>query len=83
VSIGSDTGLSPRSAWDPWSGALHVAAGSHAGTTAPGIGDSRAIRADDLALVPAEPLATDSRARFEVNPPWLKEVWRRPESMGT
>ena len=35
----------PRPAWEPWSGALHVAAGSHAGTTAPAIGDSRAIHA--------------------------------------
>lgn len=83
ASVGSDTGLSPRSAWEPWSGALHVAAGSHAGTTAPAVGDSRAIRAGDLMLIPAEPVAADSRARFEVTPPWLKEVWRHPESTGT
>lgn len=83
ASIGSDTGLQPRPAWEPWSGALHVAAGSHAGTTAPAIGDSRAIRAGDLVLIPAEPIARSTRARFDVAPPWLKEVWSRPEAMGT
>lgn len=82
-SIGSDTGLRPRAAWEPWSGALHVAAGSHAGTTAPAIGDSRAIHGGDLVLTPAEPLARASTARFDVTPPWRKEVWRRPEAMGT
>jgi hypothetical protein len=83
ASIGSDTGLAPRPAWERWTGSLHVAAGSHAGTTAPGPGDSRMIRAGDLVLVPAEPVAAASGARFEVTPPWLKEVWRRPEATGT
>ena len=83
ASIGSDTGLRPRPAWEPWTGALHVAAGSHAGTTAPAIGDSRAIHRGDLLLIPAEPVAVASRARFAVTPPWLKEVWSRPEAMGS
>lgn len=82
-SIASDTGLAPRSAWEPWDGGLHVAAGSHAGTTAPSPADSRSIPREDIVLVPAEPLARSSRARFDVTPPWLKEVWTRPESMGT
>jgi len=82
-SIGSDTGLRPRSAWAGWTGALHVAAGSHAGTTAPALGDSRAIRAGDLLLVPAEPVAAVTRARFAVAPPWAKQVWAFPEAMGT
>jgi hypothetical protein len=83
ASIGSDTGLRPRPAWERWSGALHVAAGSHAGTTAPAIGDSRAIRAGDIVLIPAEPIARSTRARFDVPPPWRKDVWSRPEAMGT
>jgi len=83
ASIGSDTGLIQRPAWEPWSGALHVAAGSHAGTTMPGLGDSRMIRAPDLQLLPAEPVAAASGARFAVAPPWRKDVWRRPEAMGT
>lgn len=82
-SIGSDTGVAPRPAWEPWTGTLHVAAGSHAGTTMPGLGDSRMIDRGDLALVPAEPVATASGARFAVTPPWRKEVWRRPEATGT
>lgn len=82
-SIGSDTGLRPRPAWAGWTGALHVAAGSHAGTTAPALGDSRAIHARDLLLVPAEPLAAAAPARFAVPPPWAKEVWIDPEAMGT
>jgi hypothetical protein len=82
-SIGSDTGLRPRPAWEPWTGALHVAAGSHAGTTAPAIGDSRAIHARDLLLIPAEPVAAGTRVRFAVAPPWAKQVWRAPEAMGT
>jgi hypothetical protein len=83
ASIGSDTGLRPRPAWEPWGGALHVAAGSHAGMTARESGDSRMIRSGDLILVPAEPIAGASGARFEVTPPWLKEVWRHPEAMKT
>jgi hypothetical protein len=83
ASIGSDTGLRPRPAWEPWTGTLHVAAGSHAGTTLPGLGDSRMIDRGDLVLVPAEPVAAASGVRFDVTPPWRKEVWRRPEATGT
>ncbi len=82
-SIGSDTGWAPRSAWEPGTRALHVAAGSHAGTTQPAFGDDRAIHREDLVLVPAEPLAGSSRADFAITPPWEKAVWRDPESTGT
>jgi len=82
-SIGSDTGWSPRSAWEPGTGSIHVAAGSHAGTTQPELGDDRAIHREDLVLVPAEPVAATSRADFAISPPWEKEVWRDPESAGT
>ena len=82
-SIGSDTGWSPRSAWEPGTGALHVAAGSHAGTTEPALGDDRAIHREDLVLVPAEPLADSSRTDFAITPPWDKAVWRDPEAKGT
>ncbi len=82
-SIGSDTGWSPRPGWDTSLNVLHVAAGSHAGTTQISYGDSRAIHRDDLVLIPAEPLAGSSPAGFAVSPPWEKAVWRDPESMGT
>lgn len=82
-SIGSDTGWAPRPAWEPNTRALHVAAGSHAGTTQPAVGDDRAIHREDLNLVPAEPIAGASSADFAISPPWEKAVWLDPESMET
>lgn len=82
-SIGSDTGWSPRTAWEPGTRALHVAAGSHAGTTQPTFGDVRAIHREDLVLIPAEPIAATSRAGFAISPPWEKQVWLDPEATGT
>ncbi len=82
-SIGSDTGWSPRSAWEPGTRALHVTAGSHAGATQPALGDVRAVHREDLVLVPAEPIAASPTPDFAVAPPWEKEVWRDPESTGT
>jgi hypothetical protein len=82
-SLGSDTGWNPRPGWDTSLNTLHVAAGSHAGTTGVAFGDSRAIHRDDLILIPAEPLARSSRATFAVSAPWEKLVWLDPESMGT
>ena len=34
-------------------------------------------------LIPLEPIAADSHARFAINPPWRKHVWRDPEAEGT
>ena len=82
-SIGSDTGWSPHPGWDSSLNTLHVASGSHAGTTGAAYGDSRAIHREDLVLIPAEPIASSSAADFAVSPPWRKEVWRDPEAMGT
>jgi len=82
-SIGSDTGIDPRPAWERGAGTLRVASGSHAGTTARPPKGGRRIRRGDLRLVPAEPLARSSGERFAVSPPWAKEVWRDPEAMGT
>ena len=38
-----------------------------------------------LTLVPLEPIAASGADDdlFEVTPPWLKDVWRDPESEGT
>lgn len=82
-SIGSDTGWSPHPGWDSSLNTLHVASGSHAGTTGAAYGDSRAIHREDLVLIPAEPIASSAAADFAVSPPWRKEVWRDPEAMGT
>lgn len=83
ASVGSDTGWSPHPGWDSSLNTLHVASGSHAGTTGAAYGDSRAIHREDLVLIPAEPIASSSAADFAVSPPWRKEVWRDPEAMGT
>lgn len=74
-----------REAWGEPSGYLWVAAGSHAGRVsgAPPPGPS-VVPADRLHLLPLES-ELDSLAAldFAVTPPWLKAVWRDPESTGT
>ena len=83
-SIRSDAGWSPKAGWDTALGALHVAAGSHAGTTEGQSGDSRHIDPGDLRLIPLEPIAAaGGLPDFAVTPPWDKGVWRDPESTGT
>lgn len=82
-SIGSDTGWSPKPGWDTSLNTLHVAAGSHAGTTQVALGDSRAIHREDLVLIPAEPIASSASEDFAIPPPWEKPVWLDPEAMGT
>lgn len=75
-------GLDPG--WAPYLGALHVAAGSHAGIAAPRDGDTRSIRGEDLVLIPLEPLVrAGGLPDFAVTPPWSKPVWRDPEARGT
>lgn len=82
-SVGSDTGWRPRPGWDTSLNTLHVASGSHAGTTEMASGDGRAIHRRHLVLIPAEPVASETDASFAVSPPWQKAVWRDPEATGT
>lgn len=83
-SVGSDTGRAPRAAWDAVAGQLHVASGSHAGTSQSGAGDTRRIKPDDLRLIPLEPTAAQGQTPgFAISPPWEKGVWRNPESTTT
>jgi hypothetical protein len=80
----SDAGVAPRSGWGPSVGALHVAAGSHAGATGRHDGDDRRIDPRGLRLIPLEPIAPHGgRWEFAVSPPWEKDVWADPESTGT
>ncbi len=47
-------------------------------------GDSRRIEPGNLRMTPLEPIARNGGApHFEVSPPWEKDVWTDPESMGT
>jgi hypothetical protein len=76
-------GARPHNGWGAETHALLVSGGSHAGN-ADGI-----PRADRLTpgrrvhLVPLEPIASNSRARFTITPPWRKRAWRDPEADGT
>ena len=83
-SVPSDVGWEPRSGWDTILGQLHVAAGSHAGTTQADADDTRRIPREALRLIPLEPIAAAGDApSFAVSPPWEKAVWRDPEATGT
>lgn len=76
-------GARPENGWGPETGFLFVSGGSHAGSA---VGLSRVDRytlGRHVHLVPLEPVAATSTARFAVVPPWLKRVWRDPEAEGT
>jgi hypothetical protein len=73
-----------KSAWDTTLGQLHVAAGSHAGTTEADPGDSRRLEPQNVRLLPLEPIvAGGGDPPFAVSPPWEKGVWTDPEATGT
>ncbi len=82
-SVAEALGARPHNGWGKETHALLVSGGSHAGN-ADGI-----PRADRMTpgrrvhLVPLEPIAATTRARFTVHPPWRKHVWRDPEADGT
>ena len=80
----SDAGVDTKAAWGPFTGELHVSAGSHAGH----VFDERPARrhtpAARLRLRPLAGLSPRDRAtRFAVTPPWEKRVFRDPEYEGT
>ena len=84
-SVASDAGWGEgKPGWDTVLNSLHVAAGSHAGMTEPGAGDSREVPRSELRLIPLEPIAAAGDApSFSISPPWEKGVWSDPESTGT
>ncbi|HWA53463.1 MAG TPA: hypothetical protein VG816_04750, partial [Solirubrobacterales bacterium] len=76
-------GLRDENGWGPETRLLMVSGGSHAGNTA-GIPDFERITfGRDVHLVPLEPVASETDARFAISPPWLKRAWRDPEAQGT
>ncbi len=75
-------GARPADGWGPETRVLLVSGGSHAGN----LGDepgSRFTPASAVNLVPLEPIAAADSTHFAISPPWLKQVWRDPESGGT
>jgi hypothetical protein len=69
--------------WGRWTGWYRISGGSHAGHLIGGPTDERTTLAEDLRLVPVEQLGDALRERFEVAPPWQKDVYRDPESAGS
>lgn len=76
-------GARPENGWGPETRLLLVSGGSHAGN-AIGFADlDRYVPGRRVHLVPLEPIAAASAAKFAVSPPWLKRIWRDPEAEGT
>lgn len=92
---GSDAGIEPLrdaaealgaragNGWGPQTGFLFVSGGSHAGNALGFPRIDRYTPGRHVYLIPLEPIAATSTARFAVVPPWLKRVWRDPEAEGT
>lgn len=76
-------GLRSENGWGPETRLLIVSGGSHAGNTT-GIPDLERIAfGDRVHLIPLEPIAATTSARFAISPPWLKRAWRDPETERT
>jgi hypothetical protein len=80
-----DVGARPHGGWGKETRLLVVSGGSHAGNTDGFLRVDRVVPGHRVHLVPLEPVAAAEGAsfRFEVSPPWRKEVWRDPEAAGT
>jgi hypothetical protein len=68
------------SGWSRWTGWYRVSGGSHAGQVADGSTGERTTRSSGLALAPLERMGDLGLQRFSISPPWLKDVYRNPES---
>jgi hypothetical protein len=76
-------GLRDENGWGPETRLLMISGGSHAGNSA-GIPDFERITfGRDIHLIPLEPVADETGARFAISPPWLKRAWRDPEAETT
>jgi hypothetical protein len=91
VRIGPDGSASARatahggysSDWTRLTGWYRVAGGSHAGEVGSVPSGERTTRAEGLDLAPLERLGELGLQRFSISPPWLKEVYREPESVSS
>jgi hypothetical protein len=78
-----DAGVASHSGWGEATRLLLVAGGSHAGSTIGLENTDRFTPGRRVHLIPLEPVAATSSARFAVSPPWEKLVWLDPEAEGT
>ncbi len=76
-------GLRAENGWGPETHLLIVSGGSHAGNTAGIPHIERLTPRNRVHLIPLEPIAATSHARFAVNPPWHKKAWLDPEAEDT
>jgi hypothetical protein len=76
-------GLRAENGWGPETHLLIVSGGSHAGNTAGIPHIERLTQRNRVHLIPLEPIAATSKARFAISPPWRKHVWSDPEAEGT
>lgn len=76
-------GLRAENGWGPETHMLIVSGGSHAGNTAGMPFIERHAPRNHIHLVPLEQIAATTGARFAIDPPWRKRVWRDPEAEGT
>jgi hypothetical protein len=81
--LAEDLDLRHPHGWGPETGLLLVSGGSHAGNATGALRGTRFTPGRRVHLVPLEPIAAHSHATFTITPPWLKEVWRDPESDST
>jgi hypothetical protein len=79
----SDAGIASHEGWGPETGLLFVSGGSHAGNVMAAPSTHRFTPGRRVHLIPLEPIAATSSARFAISPPWLKQVWADPEAKGT
>jgi hypothetical protein len=68
------------SGWVRWKGWYLVHGGSHAGRVVDASSGGRTTPASEITLTPLERMGGLGAQRFEVTPPWLKGVYRDPES---
>lgn len=76
-------GLRPENGWGPETHILLVSGGSHAGNVDGIPHIERMTPRNRVRLIPLEPIAATSDARFAISPPWRKRVWHDPEAEGT
>jgi hypothetical protein len=76
-------GIRPVDGWGPETHLLFVSGGSHAGNAFDVRDIERLTPGSRIRLIPLESVATASNARFTIEPPWRKKVWRDPEAEGT
>lgn len=81
--VAEASGIRPRDGWGPETHMLFVAGGSHAGDAFDVRDIERLTPGSRVHLIPLEPIGATSEARFAINPPWRKKVWRDPEAEGT